>query len=139
MVMTVAPVAIANVFPCLRYVDAIKAIDWLRQAFGFETLMVVPCEDGSIVHAELRVGSGVIMLGSSKDDVLHVKSPKEIGLSTHCVYIYVEEVDSHFERATSAGAEVVYGLADTHYGSREYCVRDFEGHVWCFGTYLPKI
>ena len=50
----------------------------------------------------------------------------------------VADPDAHHERARGAGAEVVMGLTDQPYGSREYCARDPEGNVWCFGTYSPQ-
>jgi uncharacterized glyoxalase superfamily protein PhnB len=53
-----------NIVPSLRYADAAKAIDWLCDAFGFERQMVVPGENGSIAHAQLCFGNGMLMLGS---------------------------------------------------------------------------
>ena len=53
------------------------------------------------------------------------------------VYVQVEDVDAHYARARAAGAEIVRPLQDTDYGSREYSVRDLEGHLWSFGTYQP--
>ena len=54
----------STVIPALRYADAPKAIEWLCQAFGFERQLVVPGENGSIAHAQLRFGNGLFMLGS---------------------------------------------------------------------------
>ena len=53
-----------NIYPAIRYADAPAAIEWLKKAFGFEELKVVPGENGTVRHAELRLGPGVIMLGS---------------------------------------------------------------------------
>ena len=53
------------------------------------------------------------------------------------IYIGTDEVDVLFERATAAGAELVMGLTDTDYGSRDFSVRDPEGNHWSFGTYAP--
>jgi uncharacterized glyoxalase superfamily protein PhnB len=53
------------------------------------------------------------------------------------IYVVVEDPDAHHARAVSAGAEVVFPLTDQDYGSRDYAVRDLEGFVWCFGTYVP--
>ena len=57
---------------------------------------------------------------------------------TQTFYVTVADPDAHHERARGAGAEVVMGLTDQPYGSREYCARDLEGNVWCFGTYSPQ-
>jgi uncharacterized glyoxalase superfamily protein PhnB len=77
------------------------------------------------------------MLGSARDDDLGMKSPRELPGVNQGVYVYVKDVDAHFARAKAAGAEIVRTLADTDHGSREYCARDLEGHLWSFGTYLP--
>jgi uncharacterized glyoxalase superfamily protein PhnB len=70
----------SNIFPFLRYQDAPAAIEWLVQAFGFEKKAVYPGPEGSntIAHAELRTGSGLIMLGSAKDDHLKMKTPRHL-------------------------------------------------------------
>ena len=126
-----------NMFPAMRYEDAPAAIEWLEKAFGFRRQMVVPGPDDTIAHAQLALGPGIIMLGSTRDDDLGMSSPRELGGTTGGVYIYVADVDAHFERARGAGAEIVRELADTDHGSREYSARDPEGHLWHFGTYRP--
>jgi uncharacterized glyoxalase superfamily protein PhnB len=131
-----------TVVPSLRYVDAAKAIDWLCRAFGFERHLVVPGEGGAIVHAQLRYGRGMIMLGSSGahgggfDEL--VKAPAEVGgIRTQSAYVIVEDADAHLARARAAGAEIVLDIEDKDYGGRGYTCRDLEGHVWSFGTYDP--
>lgn len=124
-------------FPFLRYGDAPTAIDWLVRAFGFEEQMVVPGENGTVAHAQLAFGPGIIMLGTARDDELRVKTPRDLGAVTGGIYIYLEDVDAHCARAKAAGAEIVRGPEDTDYGSREYTARDPEGHLWSFGTYRP--
>ena len=128
----------SKVFPSLRYQDAPAAIDWLCDAFGFEKQLVIPGPNGTISHAQLKFGHDYIMLGSSKDDSLGLKSPRELGGVTQSIYIYIPNVDAHHDRAKSAGAEIVIPLQNTDYGSREYSARDPEGHLWHFGTYLPE-
>ena len=124
-------------FPFLRYQDTPAAIDWLVKAFGFEEQMVVPGENGTVAHAQLAFGQGIIMLGTARDDELRVKTPRDLGAVTGGIYIYVDDVDAHCARAKAAGAEIVRGPEDTDYGSREYTARDPEGHLWSFGTYRP--
>ncbi len=126
-----------NIFPALRYSDAAGAIDWLSRAFGFERHAVYDNPDGTVAHAELRLGDGMIMLGTARDDDMKIKSPRQLGASTQAIYVVVEDPDAHFARAKAAGAEIVRGLTDQDYGSREYSCRDIEGHVWSFGTYAP--
>ena len=124
-------------YPFLRYADAPAAVRWLNQAFGFEEHMVVPGEDGTIAHAELKLGADMIMIGSQRDDRFRMRAPGKDGYASQGCYIVVDEIDAHFTRAVAAGADVLCPLYDTDYGSREYVVRDPEGHIWSFGTYQP--
>jgi uncharacterized glyoxalase superfamily protein PhnB len=128
-----------NVFPCLRYSDAPTAIEWLVDAFGFERQMVVQGPNGTVAHAQLKLGTGIIMLGSTKDDPFGMKTPRELGGVNQSIYIYVPEIDAHYLRAKAAGAEIVMEITDTEYGSRDYSAKDPEGNLWHFGTYLPDV
>jgi uncharacterized glyoxalase superfamily protein PhnB len=127
-----------DIIPALCYRDARAAIDWLEKAFGFTRIAVHDGPDGSIAHAELKHGNGAIMLGSVRDNELGM-APPDNGKVTQVTYIVVDDPDMHFARAQAAGAEILRPLADTDYGSREYCARDLEGNVWSFGTYRPKL
>ena len=128
-----------RIFPFLRYEDAPAAFEWLARAFGFEKQMLVPGPDGTIAHAQLRYSGSLIMIGSARDDVMHLKSPAEVGGATQGIYVHVDDVDAHHDRAKAAGAEIIMELEDTDYGSREYMARDLEGHLWSFGTYAPDV
>jgi hypothetical protein len=59
-----AKIGVPNIFPSFRYEDAPKAIEWLNKAFGFEKQFVVPGENSTVAHAQLRLGPGMIMMGS---------------------------------------------------------------------------
>ena len=120
-----------TVFPTLSYDDAQAAIDFLTAAFGAERHAVYDDGKGTIVHAELRLGNGIVMLGSARPDASATRG-KGGG-----IYVVVEEPDAHCARARDAGAEIVRDLNDTDYGSREYGARDPEGNAWSFGTYQP--
>jgi uncharacterized glyoxalase superfamily protein PhnB len=123
-----------NVFPVLQYRDAPAALEWLSEAFGFQKIFATPGPDGTIVHAEMSFGSGVIMLGSAGEDL---ERPDDWRAAPQSVYVAVEEVDAHHDRAKAAGAEITRELENLDYGSREYSARDLEGHHWHFGTYRP--
>jgi uncharacterized glyoxalase superfamily protein PhnB len=125
-------------FPFLRYRDAPAAIDWLVKAFDFAEQMVVPGGNGTVAHAQLSFGPAVIMLGTARDDELRMKSPRDLGAVNQGIYVYLEDVDAHCERARAIGAEIIRGPENTDYGSREYTARDLEGHLWSFGTYRPS-
>lgn len=122
-----------DVYPVLRYENGSKAMEWLTQVFGFSRHLEVPGPDGEISHAQLSSGNGMIMFASG------VKQGDGNPWTTERggVYAVVGDIDAHYERAMAAGAEIVRPLADTVYGSREYSVRDPEGHLRSFGTYRP--
>jgi uncharacterized glyoxalase superfamily protein PhnB len=127
----------ATMHPYARYEDAKAAVEWLEEAFGLERRMVVPSDDGAVVHAELGLGGSVFMLGSASGTDIGVQPAKRVGTATGGVYVVIEDVDAHCERARAAGAEITREPEDTPYGSREYSARDLEGHPWSFGTYAP--
>jgi uncharacterized glyoxalase superfamily protein PhnB len=127
-----------TIFPILRYADARRAIQWLCEAFGFVELFSVP-ESGPLVrHAQLKLGTNIIMLGSVRADD-GMTSPAVLGSNTQALCVYVEDLDAHFERARAAGAEILSAIEDTDFGTCGYHVRDLEGHLWAFGTYLPNV
>jgi uncharacterized glyoxalase superfamily protein PhnB len=133
-----------NIYPCLGYRDAKAAIRWLGEAFGFEERMVHPGDDRDVAHAELSLGPGIIMLGSASADMpavdtetLTARGEADFSRIPFSLYVAIEDVDAHCERARAAGADIVREPNDTDYGSREYSARDLEGNVWSFGTYQP--
>ena len=129
-----------NIIPTLRYRDAAAAIDWLCDAFDMQRQMVVPGDDGTIAHAQLACGNGMIMLGSIYDDEFGKlqKTPAEVGgFSTQSPDVIVPDADVHYDRAKAAGAVIVYDIRDADYGGRGYSCRDLEGNLWNFGTYDP--
>ena len=125
-----------TIFPTLRYDDARAAIRSLRAMFGFTELFSVPESGPNVRHAQLKLGTNVVMLGSVRPDE-GMASPQAFGAATQALYVYVENLDAHYERARSAGAQIVSPPAETDFGSREYHARDVEGHLWTFGTFLP--
>jgi uncharacterized glyoxalase superfamily protein PhnB len=129
-----------TIIPCLRYRDAQSAIEWLCRAFGFEKHLVVPSEGGTIAHAELSFGNGMIMLGSVKESEFDrlMKQPDEIGgAETQTSYVIVSDADALYARAKAAGAKIVLDIKDEDYGGRGFSCRDLEGRLWNFGTYDP--
>jgi uncharacterized glyoxalase superfamily protein PhnB len=130
----------STVMPALRYRNAPAAIEWLCKVIGFEKKAVYEGPAGTIGHAELTLGSGMIMLGSQKDDEYGkgFKTPDELsGVETRTAYIVVPDADAVFARAQAAGATMVRPIQNTDYGSREFAVKDPEGHSWSVGTYNP--
>jgi len=130
----------STVMPTLRYRDAHAAIDWLCNVLGFSLHASYPGPDNTVGHAELILNTGMIMLGSEKNDEYGkgFKSPAELGnIETRSTYIVVKDADTVYQRAQSAGAQFVRPLHVTDYGSHEFTVKDPEGHSWTVGTYDP--
>jgi uncharacterized glyoxalase superfamily protein PhnB len=124
-----------TICPTLLYADAKAAIRQLTEAFGFTELAVYQSEDGSVVHAELAQGGGVVMLGSKGTGSRFDEAMRDAGPSG--AYVVVDDVDAHHRRAVEHGAEILMPPTDQDYGSRDYMARDLEGNVWSFGTYAP--
>lgn len=123
-----------NIFAGFRYKNAPEAIEWLENVFGFERQSVVPGEDGKIAHAELKLGNGLIMLGSAPA----MADPDNPWDSVkQGIYVRVDDIDAHYQHTRDAGADIVIPLRETEYGSREYAARDPDGNLWSFGTYDP--
>jgi uncharacterized glyoxalase superfamily protein PhnB len=128
-----------SITPALLYHNAPDAIDWLCRAFGFEKKLVVPGDNGTIAHATLRYGNGLLMLSSAESNAYrHLqKSPREAGIGTCTICVVVTDPDAHCARARAAEAEIVLEIEDKPYGGRGYSARDPEGHLWHFGSYDP--
>ena len=138
--MSLAADTTSTISPCLRYHDALTAIEWLCRAFGFEAHAVYA--DGDIVHhAQLTFGNGMVMLGSADNSSewgKQVVQPDAIGLrETQSPCVIVTDADAHYTRAKAAGAIIVMEISDQAYGGRGYSCRDLEGHMWWFGSYDP--
>lgn len=130
----------ATVIPGLRYRDAPAAIEWLCEVLGLEKQLVVANDDGTIAHAQLAFGNGMIMLGSAIESEYGrlLKQPDEIGgYETQAPYLVVRDADAVYRRARAAGARIVMDIKDEDYGGRGFSFQDPEGHLWNVGTYDP--
>jgi uncharacterized glyoxalase superfamily protein PhnB len=122
--------------PC--YKDPKAALKWLERAFGFEPYMVMLGPNEELLHAEMHVGDGIVMVAGEWSPI-H-KSPKSIdGFNTQTVHVQITgSVDDHCERARKAGAAIQMEPTTQFYGDRTYRAVDPEGHVWSFGqTVMP--
>ena len=124
------------IIPSVRYKNARKAIEFLKQAFGFEEHLVVPGEGDIIEHAQLTFGNAMIMLGSDRDNE-YSEMVSAGGTQSMGLYIVVDDVEGHCERARSAGAAIEMEPEEQDYGGSLYTCRDLEGIVWSFGSYDP--
>lgn len=132
-----------SIIPSILYKDAADAIEWLCTAFGFEKHLIVPDENGLIVHAQLTLGDIMIMTGSSQRQSEYsklIRQPNDVGnFETQSPYIVLEEndIEAHYEKAKEQGAKIVIELKSEDYGGKSYTCYDIEGHLWNFGSYDP--
>jgi len=120
-----------RISPYLLYADLDSALKWLSKAFGLRERSRNAGADGKPVHAEMALedDDGLILMGCPGPGY---QNPKTLGHITQYLYITVDDVDKHFERAVQAGAVVLEKPADQPYGHRRYVVEDPEGHRWFF-------
>ena len=127
-----------RLYPTLRCKDAEAMMQWLKDIIGF-TERVVYRNEGVVQHAELALGSSILMLGQSRDDEYGRLVGALGGRRTDSLYVAVSDADALHAKAKAAGAKIEMELHTTDYGSRDFACRDPEGNLWSFGTYWPKV
>ena len=128
-----------TVTPSLTLNNAAQAIEWYKKALGAEEVARAVGPDGSIMHAEIRIGDSRVMLN---DPMMGTKTPKDLGGSPASLWVYVEDCDSLFNRAIGAGANV-YGqfgqLTDQFWGDRSGSFTDPFGYTWSIATHKEDL
>src|SRR5258708_17235438 len=131
-----------TVTPQITLDNAAQAIEWYKKGLGAEEVTRATGPDGKILHAELRIGDSLIMLN---DAMMGGKGPKALGGSPASLWIYVEDCDALFKRATSAGAQVLGGpmgqMQDQFCGDRSGTLTDPHGYTSTIATrkeHLPR-
>jgi len=127
-----------TVTPSLFVAGAAKAIDFYKKALGAEEMMRFPAPDGTIMHAQIRIGDSIIMLGDEMPDQ-GGRSPKSIGGTPVSFFVYGENVDAAWKRAVDAGAKPVVPLADQFWGDRTGCLEDPFGHQWWLAQHIEDL
>jgi len=127
-----------SVTPYLIIRGAADAIEFYKKAFGAVELFRFPAPGGKIGHAEIKVGDSPIMLADEYPDMGY-KGPQSIGGSPVSLMIYLEDVDSVFNRAVDAGATVKEAVQDKFYGDRTGTVIDPFGHIWHISTHKEDV
>jgi PhnB protein len=127
-----------TVTPSLFVAGAAKAIDFYKKALGAEELMRFPASDGTIMHAEIRIGDSTIMLGDEMPE--HGgKSPKAYGGTPVSFFVYRDNVDAAWKRAMDAGGKEVMPLIDQFWGDRAGCFEDPFGHHWWLAQHVQDL
>jgi uncharacterized glyoxalase superfamily protein PhnB len=130
----------ATIIPSFRYRNAPAAIDWLCDALGFERHAVYEGDNGTIAHAQLIHGGGMIMLGSMTETEFGklLAHPDETGgRGSQGIYLVVPDADAVYARVKAKGARIELEIVDQDYGGRGFTCRDPEGYLWSVGTYDP--
>lgn len=122
-----------TITPYLLYEDGAAAIEFATRAFGFREVQRMTGAGGGL-HAELELAPDVgrIYLGQPQGDF---RNPATVGRTSQ-VYVLVDEVDSHCERAKAAGATIIEELNDLPFGHRRYGCADPQGHEWYFAQLI---
>ena len=124
-----------RLIPVLTYQDIPAAHDFLVSAFGFSGEGVSLDADGQPIHGEVRLGDSSIWLHRVAAEH-QLASPRASDVANSGLFVFVDDVDAHCERARAAGALIDSEPVDQPYGQREYGARDPEGHRWWFGAPL---
>ena len=128
-----------RITPHLFYDDVAAAVDWLVNAFGFEIRLRMTDKDGAVVHGDLEVADSLVMVGLTSENVAR-ESPRSLGGKiSQRLYVFVDDVDAHYERARRAGAKILSEPAEHFYGDRVYECMDPEGHRWKFAQHMRDV
>jgi PhnB protein len=123
------------VVPSIVVKDADKALDFYQRAFGFEKKMAMPGPDGRSVHAEMSYQGIVIMISPEGAMGSTFKAPVTTGTTLPMsLYVYCEDVDALYKRATAAGATGKMPPQDMFWGDRMCHMIDPDGYAWAFAT-----
>jgi PhnB protein len=117
--------------PQLMLDNAAQGIDWYKKALGAEEVSRFLGPDGKIMHAEMKIGDSRFMVGEVMKDQ---KGPKAMGGSPASLWLYVQNSDTLFNKAVSAGGKVHMPMADQFWGDRAGAVTDPAGYVWWIAT-----
>ena len=119
--------------------DARTAIEFYKKAFGAEELFSMPGPDGKgIMHAELRIGNSIVMMGEEQPDCPS-KSAETLGGSPVSFYLYVYHADESFARALAAGAVSQMPVDEMFWGDRVGTVQDPFGYSWMLATHTRDL
>lgn len=128
-----------RVTPHLFYDDVAAAIDWLVKAFGFTVRLRMTDKDGAVVHGDLEMAESLVMVGMASEGAGRA-SPLSLGNKvSQRLYVFVDDVDAHYQRALSAGAKVMGEPKEQFYGDRVYEAEDLEGHRWKFAQHVRDV
>lgn len=132
------PSDMPRITPHLFYEDIESASAFLQKAFGFKVRWNLTNKHDKLVHVELEVEDSLVMLGLIEEND-HWESPKNLEKIHQRLFIFVDNLDAHYERAKAAGAKIIWEPEDKFYGDRVYECKDPEGHYWRFAEHFKDV
>ncbi len=132
------PEGFHSVTPYLFIKGAAQAMEFYKNVFGAAELVRMPSPNGQIMHAELKIGDSIVMLGDENPQI-GALSPLSIGGTASSLHVYVANVDAVVQKAIDAGAKSVRPVADQFYGDRSGTVIDPFGHMWSVATHIEDV
>jgi uncharacterized glyoxalase superfamily protein PhnB len=123
------------VLPHLFYTNVTDAIAWLTKVFGFSEHYRYG-QPGNVDGAQMRFGKAYFMLARTRDGRA---TPTQLGQGTQYLTLFVEDVDSHYQRVKAGGAKITEELNETMYGERQFVAADLDGHSWLFSKHVKDV
>ncbi|WP_286266656.1 VOC family protein [Thalassotalea atypica] len=138
--MSVSPIpqGFHSLTPYLVVKDAKSALTFYQQAFNAVTTLELNTPDGSVAHAEMKIGNSYLMITEEYPDMGFV-GPETLGGAGVSLMLYTEDVDLLCNQAIDAGCELLRPVIDQFYGDRAGTVKDPYGHVWTIGTHTEDL
>jgi PhnB protein len=127
-----------TVTPYLSVHNAAQALDFYKRAFGAEEVMRMNNPQGAVSHAEIKIGDSIVMIAEEAAST-GLRSPQSLGGSTVSIVLYLNDVDTTFKQAISAGAKSQQPLADMFWGDRYGRLIDPFGHSWSLATHIEDV
>jgi PhnB protein len=133
-----------SVTPILTITGAAEAIGYYKKVFGAQEINRLDWPDGRVMHAELKIGDSIVMLGDECPAHEGHKekcpsSPTNVKGSTVSLYVYVDDVDTIVDKAIKANGESIMEVSDTFWGDRVGMIRDPYGHFWMVATHKKDV
>jgi PhnB protein len=137
MAVQAIPQGFHSLTPGLTCSNASQAIELYKKAFGATERSRMASPDGRIMHAEIQIGDSMIMLADEFPGMS--AAPASGSLPSHSLYLYVDDVDSTYERAVAAGCQGAMPVTDMFWGDRFGKVIDPFGHHWNLATHKEEV
>jgi PhnB protein len=131
------PKGLTALTPMLALRNAAKAIEWYKKVFGAVEISRLQDGTGTIAHAELRISDCVVMLAEANPE--YNKSPDMLNGTSIILNLYVRDVDGTVNIAVTAGARIIFPVADQFYGDRAGRIQDPFGHMWIISKHIKDI